>query len=224
MSEKRDLRRVLVLGASRGIGLEVVKRALEEGWLVRAFARGIKAIGLSHDRLETYAGDALNEEDVRSAIEGVDAVVQALGVAPSLRRTLKPVTLFSQTTRVLLPAMSEVGVKRLVAITGFGAGDSARAMGPVQRAPFRLALGRAYDDKSLQESLIRDSDLDWTIVRPVVLTDGPRTGRYRVLTEPEDWRGGFISRADVADFVVRALDDEEMIGETPVVLQAPLPF
>ena len=58
----------------------------------------------------------------------------------------------------------------------------------------------------------------------MVLTDGPRTGRYRVLSEPEDWRGGFISRADVADFVVRALDDDTLVGETPVILQAPLPF
>ena len=111
-----------------------------------------------------------------------------------------------------------------MAVTGFGAGDSARAMGPMQRVPFRLALGRAYDDKSLQEKLIRESELDWTIVRPVVLTDGARSGRYRVLIEPEEWRGGFISRADVADFVVRALDNDSMVGETPVVLQAPLPF
>ncbi len=224
MGSSAKVRRVLVLGASRGIGLEVVKRALEAGYAVRAFSRSAETIGLSHDRLEACAGDAREAEDVKAALVGVDVVVQALGVAPSLRRTMKPVTLFSQATNVLLPAMAEAGVKRLVAITGFGAGDSAQAIGPLQRVPFRLALGRAYDDKSRQERLIRDSDLDWTIVRPVILTDGPRTGRYRVLTEPEEWRGGFISRADVADFVVRALDDEALIGQTPVILQAPLPF
>ena len=215
---------LLVIGASRGIGLQVVERALADGFHVRAFARGASGIGLSHSRLEKWSGDALNRDDVEAALEGVAAVVQALGVTPSLERTFRPVTLFSQATRVLLPAMNKTKVKRLVSITGFGSGDSARRMRRIERLPFQFFLGRAYADKSVQERLIRDSDRDWTIVRPVVLTNGPRTGRYEVLTGAADWRNGFISRADVADFVVRALDDPATIGEAPVILHAPLPF
>ena len=109
-------------------------------------------------------------------------------------------------------------------VTGFGAGDSGLRMRRIERLPFQFFLGRAYADKSVQERLIRSSDRDWTIVRPVVLTNGPRTGRYEALSEPRDWRNGFISRADVADFVVRALDDSTTVGEAPVILHAPLPF
>ena len=217
-------KRLLVIGASRGIGLQVVERALAEGYPVRAFARGAAGIGLSHSRLEKWPGDALCRADIDKALEDVAAVVQALGVTPSLERTFRPVTLFSEATRVLLPAMAKAEVKRLVSVTGFGAGDSAPRMRRIERLPFQFFLGRAYADKSVQERLILNSDRDWTIVRPVVLTNGPLTGRYEVLNEPRDWRNGFISRADVADFVVRALQDSATIGEAPVILHAPLPF
>ena len=217
-------KRLLVIGASRGIGLQVVERALAEGYVVRAFAREAAGIGLSHSRLEKWPGDALNRDDVETALKGATAVVQALGVTPSLERTFRPVTLFSEATRALLPAMTKAEVKRLVSITGFGAGDSARRMRRIERMPFQFFLGRAYADKSVQERLIRSSDRNWTIVRPVVLTNGPRTGRYEVLNEPRDWRNGFISRADVADFVVHALEDSTTVGEAPVILHAPLPF
>ena len=83
--------------------------------------------------------------------------------------------------------------------------------------PFRLILGRAYDDKDRQEQLIQASNLDWTIVRPVVLTSGPPSGRYKALLDPESWRGGFISRADVAHFLVQQIDDEAYLGKTPVL-------
>ena len=79
-------------------------------------------------------------------------------------------------------------------------------------------LGRAYDDKDVQERIIKQSDLDWTIVRPGVLTNSAHSGRYRVLYEPREWRNGVISRADVADFVVRAIENEEMIGKEPVLV------
>lgn len=217
-------KRLLVIGASRGIGLQVVERALAEGYSVRAFARGAAGIGLSHSRLETWPGDALSRADIDVALEGASAVIQALGVTPNLERTFRPVTLFSEATRVLLPAMAKAEVKRLVSITGFGAGDSGPRMRRIERLPFQFFLGRAYADKSMQERLIRNSDRDWTIVRPVVLTNGPRTGRYEVLTDPVNWRNGFISRADVADFVVRTLDDPATVGEAPVILHAPLPF
>jgi NAD(P)H-binding len=82
---------------------------------------------------------------------------------------------------------------------------------------FNLFLRRAYDDKDEQEDLIQDSGLDWVIARPVILTNGSRTCRYRVLVEPRSWRIGFISRADVADFLVKQIDDNAYLGKTPVL-------
>ena len=79
-------------------------------------------------------------------------------------------------------------------------------------------MKRVYDDKDVQEWIIRSSGLDWTIVRPGLLTNGPATGCYRVLTAPKDWQFGVISRADVADFLVQAIDDRALIGTTPLLI------
>ena len=210
--------RVLVIGASKGIGLEVVRQALEAGHEVRAMARSAGKIALRQEGLEKFAGDALKAEDLAAALEGVDVVVQALGVAPGPKMVLGPITLFSRSTSLLLPAMEKAGVRRLLSVTGFGAGDSKTRIGCLQRIPFRLFLGQAYDDKDIQEEMIRGSGLDWVIARPGVLTRGPRRGRYRVLVTPEEWRNGIISRADVADFLVRQIDGDDHLGQTPVLV------
>jgi len=207
---------VLIIGASQGIGLETVTAALEAGHRVRAFSRSADKLRLNNDRLEKRAGDALSEADIDAALEDVDVVVQALGV--SAEQLFQPVSLFSEATRVLVPAMQRRGVKRLIAVTGFGAGDSRDAIGLLQSVPFRLILGRAYDDKDVQERLIKASALDWTIVRPGILTNGPLSGRYKVLTKPAEWRNGIISRADVADFIVRAVDNDDTIRRAPVLI------
>lgn len=195
---------ILVIGASKGIGLETVKAAQAAGHRVRAFARSAGSMTLSEPGLERVAGNAVNANDVASALDGIDVVVQALGVP--LTKLLGPVSLFSDETNVLVPAMEKAGVRRLIAVTGFGTGDSRDAIGLLQRLPFRLVFGRAYDDKDAQEMRIRRSGLDWTFVRPGVLTHGTATGRYKVLTEPSSWRNGLISRADVAHFIVGQLD------------------
>lgn len=208
---------ILIIGASKGIGLEATRQALSCGHVVRALARSANRIGISDAKLELRSGDALDPADVAAALQGVDTVIQALGIATGPDLILRPVSLFSQSTRVLLPAMKEAGVRRLICVTGFGAGDSQASMGCLQRVPFRLVLGRAYADKDIQERLIRESDLDWVIVRPVILTNGSRTGRYQVLDDPGSWRNGLISRADVADFLIREVDDDTYLRKTPVL-------
>lgn len=208
---------VLVIGASHGIGLETVKRALAAGHRVRAMARTAAGIPLQHERLEKFTGDALVEQDVRAALQGVDAVIQALGIRAA--DMFRPVQLFSAATRVLIPQMQAQGVRRLIVVTGFGAGDSQSSIGLLQRLPFRLVFGHAYDDKSRQEQLIRDSGLDWTIARPGVLVNAACNGRYRVLEERAQWRNGIVARADVADYLVRQIDDRGGIGKTPVLIR-----
>lgn len=212
------MNKLLVIGASRGIGLAVVKQALAQGHSVRAFARSASRIGIDDPRLERMAGDARSAEDLKRALSGVDAVVLALGVPPDLGFIVGPVDLFSAATRALLPAMHEAGVRRLLAVTGFGAGDSGQAISCLQRLPFKLVFGRAYADKDRQEQMIRDSGLDWTLVRPGVLTNGPATGRYRVLGSSAEWRNGVVSRANVAQFIVSQLDSSEFIHRAPVLI------
>ena len=173
---------------------------------------------------EAFAGDALDPATVQDALNGVDFVVQALGVPLSLDLLTKPVTLFSEATRVLLPTMKAAGVGKLVCITGFGAGDSRQSINVLQRLPFHLVMKRAYDDKTIQEGLIESSDLDWLIVRPGVLTSGPASGKYQVLTKPHEWRNGIVARADVADFITKRIEVGELGREKPVVIRFPLFF
>lgn len=212
-----DPKTVLVIGASRGIGLEAVKHCLRRGHRVRALARSAESIPISDARLEKRNGNALDRDDVAASLVGVDAVVLALGIPLGPEMALKPVRLFSQCTRVVVSEMSSAGVKRLICVTGYGAGDSRASIGCLQGAVFRFVLGRAYDDKSIQERMIRASDLDWVIARPTFLTRGPATGCYKVIVEPRGWRNGFISRSDVADFLVRQVDDDALLGQTPVL-------
>ena len=167
--------------------------------------------------LEPFPGDTLEGEDVRRALVGVDAVVQALGIKESIAMLWQEVTLFSRATEVLLPAMHEAGVSRLIAVTGFGAGASRRSLSPPERFVHGLVLGKPYADKDRQEALIKASDLDWTIVRPTILTNSRATGRYKVLAEPATWRNGLISRADVASFIVGEIERGDHIRADVVV-------
>jgi putative NADH-flavin reductase len=208
--------RVLIIGASKGIGLETTRQALEAGHYVRALARSATGITFSDPKLEKVRGDALQSQDVEAAIIGVDVVIQTLGVG--FGDLFRPVHLFSDATRVLVAAMRVQGVKRLVCVTGFGAGDSYTSISWLQRVPFQIVFGRAYEDKSCQERLVKESGLDWTIARPGVLTGGPRTGRYKILDEASQWRNGSISRSDVAEFLVRQIEDQTYVHEAPVLV------
>ena len=211
---------VLVIGASRGIGLETVQRALAGGHRVRALARGAASIAIDQAGLERIAGDALDRDTVSASLQGVEAVIQTLGAPKGVGALLWGTTLFSAATRVLVDAMRAQGVKRLLAVTGLGAGDSRGHGGLLYDAvAFPLLLKRIYDDKDVQEQIVRASGLEWTIVRPGLLTSGPATGSARALTEPKDWRAGSVTRADVADFLVREAFEGRFVGKTPLLIQ-----
>ena len=210
---------VLIIGASRGIGLETVRAALRAGHSVRALARSAAGISIEDANLDKVAGNALDPDTIRSALQDIGVVIQTLGVDFSPRLIFEGTRLFSESTRILVDAMKAAGVKRLITVTGLGAGDSRGHGGVLYDAVvFPLLLKRVYDDKDVQEWIVKSSGLDWTIVRPGLLKNSPATGRYRVLTASKDWRFGPISRADVADFLVRQVDDRTLIGTTPLLI------
>jgi uncharacterized protein YbjT (DUF2867 family) len=149
---------VLIIGASRGIGLETVRAALVAGHSVRALARSARRIPVDYPKLEKMPGDALEMATVKRALTGVDVVTQSLGVSAGPEIILKPTRFFSKATRGLVTAMEEGQVKRLISVTGFGAGDSRGRGGFLYNATFHLLLGRVYDDKDVQERIIRSSE------------------------------------------------------------------
>ena len=206
--------KLLIIGASRGIGRQLLEQALQAGHLVTAMARHPEHLPRQSAGLQTVAGDILNLSLVQQVVAGQEAVCLTIGVGV----TIKPVTVFSQGTKNVLAAMAEHGVRRLVCVTGIGAGDSAGHGGLLYDRLFKpLLLKTIYEDKDRQEALIRASDTDWTIVRPGFLTNGPLTENYRVLTDLWGITADKISRADVAHFMLEELSAPRYVEQTPLL-------
>ncbi len=198
---------ILILGATSGIGRATMEEALSRGLPVRAFARSAGDLAPA-EGLEPWPGDATDAGDVGRALEGTRAVIQALGVTSGVAMLWRKVTLFSDSTRALLDEMPKAGVSRLVAVTGFGAGRCRSRMSAVERLGQDVVLGRPYADKNRQEAMITASALDWTIVRPVILTNSAPSDKTKVLRDPKSWRNGLVSRKDVARYCVDAVEKD----------------
>jgi putative NADH-flavin reductase len=193
--------RITVLGATGGLGRCVVEQALAAGYQVTACARRPGALDLSNPGLTFVAADVLNLEQVRAAVEGSDAVISTFGVKPGV----SPGHLYSDGTRTLLAAMATARVRRLICVSTWLVLDSRRRAGPLIRVFVPLLQPDLYRDRERQEALVRASALDWTIVRPSRLTEGRRTGRYRSGTNLRLRATSHVSRADVAEFLLKQL-------------------
>jgi putative NADH-flavin reductase len=196
--------RIVVFGASSGIGRELVLQARTGGHHATAVARSIGSEAAAS--LTPVKGSILDPGVAERAVAGADAVAWCVGVKTLGPAFLRTVTVFSEGTRRLIEAMKGAGVSRLAVITGIGAGESRGHGGLLYEwIGLPLIIGGIYADKDRQESIVKASGLNWTIVRPTLLTNGPRTGHYLVLTNLEGFHGGRISRADCADCLMRAI-------------------
>ena len=154
----------------------------------------------------------LDYPSVEAAVQGQDAVLSALGV-----RKLRKNTILSDGTKNLLRAMDQHGVRRFVCESSLGVGDSRGQPGWVFNLfIIPLFLRNIFRDKEVQEQYIKQSDLNWIIVRPAALTNGPRTGVHRSGFSTTDRTiRGKIARADVADFMLKQLTDDTYLRKTP---------
>jgi len=194
--------RVLVLGATGGTGMEIVRQAIGRGHEVTAFVRSMEKLDLHADRITVKKGNVLNRSELRAVAARQDAVLSAFGprvpIAPSDKHLLRDfATALSQ-------AMVDTGVQRLIVeSTAF----LFKAVLPPTNLVGKLLFPSVVADATDMETIFRNSKLDWTLVRPPRLTLGAHTGRYRV-REGHLPRFGFaISRADVADCFLRMLDE-----------------
>jgi putative NADH-flavin reductase len=205
---------IVIIGASSGIGMELLDQSFQRGHNVKAMFQITPSFYMRHERLRAVIGNVVAQEALNRAIAEQDVVCWTLGIKP----TWKPVTIFSEGTEHLLRAMKDANVSRLICVTGIGAGDS-RGHGGFfyDRIINPILLRTIYEDKDRQEELIRASDLDWTIVRPGFLTNGPLTQSYRVLTDLTGVRARKISRADVAHFILENIASKEYVGKTPLL-------
>lgn len=202
---------ILVIGGTRGIGLEVVRYALQRGHIVTASARNPELMPLTDPNLEAVHGDILNPEQIAGLVTDRDAIISAIGMGP----TREPVTLFSEGMGNVLHALPPSSETRVVSVTGIGAGNSIGHGGFFYDKLLQpLMLSTIYQDKDRQEQLIRESETAWTIVRPGFLNDAPITGQYRIIEDMSGITAGDISRADVAHYIISALETRSEIGKT----------
>lgn len=206
--------RIAVFGASGRTGRPLVKQALEAGHDITAFVRDPAKLGMNHARLQALKGDISDAAAVEAAIRGQEAVLIALGPVKAGRKDI-----MEAGARAILPAMQKLGVRRLVTLTGAGVaqpGDAPKAFDRIMSVLLRTFAKEVLEDSKRHVELVRASGLDWTVVRVPVLGDGPPTGKYRVGMVGVG-SGARIARADVADFMLRAVGDSSFIGRSPVV-------
>lgn len=204
--------KLVIFGSTGKTGVELVTQALEKGHAVTAFVRDPDRLAVEHERLSTITGDMFDSAIVAQAVEGQDAVICALGAG----NDLGPTSVRTTGTNIIISGMQKHGVRRLIAISAMGVGDSWDTLSLINKLFFAVLLKNARADHTAQETAIKASGLQWTIIRPSGLTDTPRTGIYDV-GENILATTSKIARADVADLIIRELEQNAFIGQAVTI-------
>ena len=206
--------KIVVFGANGGVGRRLVELALAENHLVTAAVRNPAKLTMTHERLRIVTCDVLDTATVAQAVAGQDAVLCALGTD-----NRPPVTLYSSGARNIVQQMQAHQVRRIVFLSNFGIlGETSQG---ARQAMLLFLVNRfirhtlADHRRALDE--IRGRAAEWIIVRPLPLTNGPRTGIYRVAVDDLPAKGTRISRADVADFMLRQVTGDEYLNKLPSI-------
>ncbi|KND43030.1 NAD(P)-dependent oxidoreductase [Streptomyces stelliscabiei] len=205
--------KLLILGATGPTGRHVVDLALRAGDSVTAFVRNPAALGDLAAKVTVATGDATSHRDLLAASAGHDAIVSALGRSTSIRAD----ELFTRSSSAVIGAAEEAGVSRLVWLSSFGVGRTFDSASTAQKAIYRTLLRSIYADKAIADERIRSSGLDWTVVYPTRLTNGPANGVYSAADRLPMKGNPTISRADVAAFMHLAVHGSEWIHRSPVI-------
>jgi putative NADH-flavin reductase len=207
--------RVLIVGATGGTGRQLVAQALERGYEVTALVRDPTKLDTVHPSLRIVKGDVRDPASCADAVRGTEAVVCALGH----RGYWSPARTLSRGTANLLDAMRREGSRRFVCETSLGLGDSVLRLGPLYTLfVIPVVLPVYFLDKARQERVVASSAVEWVIVRPGILNDGPKRGRVRHGTDVGSvWGMTRVSRADVAAFMLDQLESDAYLGRAPGV-------
>ena len=205
---------ILVLGATGGTGREVMSQALAAGHNVTVLVRDVRQVPPAADRLQVVHGDVTSEGPTLSdVVLGQDAVISTLGVGKSFT----PNGLMAQSAPLIVHAMTRHHVTRLIHTSAFGVGATYSQLPLFPRLFIRTLLRHVYRDKAIGDACIQGCDLDWTIVYPAGLTDGPKTGEFRS-GEKLTLRGfPTISRADVASFLLAQIADRTYVRKSVLI-------
>ena len=201
--------KIVIFGASGRTGIITVFQALEKGHQVTAFTRKSSSVTIQHKNLLIHQGDILEYEKVKQAVEGQDVVISALGV-----ESRNYTTVLSEGTANIIRAMNELKVKRFICMSSAGilGNDGGFWFGKII---LPLFLKQVFEDKKRQMKLIQESNLEWVLIRPVGLTDAPKTGKYQIYDKIPG--SATIPRADVADFMLKLMTDKKYDKMMPAI-------
>jgi uncharacterized protein YbjT (DUF2867 family) len=187
--------KIVIFGASGRTGGHLVRQGLDRGHAATSFMRNPAKMAVTHENLFIFKGDALNPRDVDDAVKGHDAVLSALGFTKG-----SPRMICTDATKNIISAMKKHGVKRLIAESAYGAGDT-RNKGFYARLLWLIIRDRIRDKEEMERA-IEGSGLEWVIARPVALTNNDKTGTYRAGPHLKLDFFPRVSRSDVADFML----------------------
>ena len=207
-------KRIVVFGATGGTGRALVQQALDRGHFVTASVRDESRLPIRHERLRLVQGDVLRPETLPSAMQNQEAVLCALGRKPFVSQ---PVC--SAGTKNILDEMARQGVRTVIVETSVGVGNSLSQCSGLQKFLFSTLLRSYFADKAIQEKYVQESTLDWTIVRPVQLTDGTAADAPRSSTTVQfrGFEAPSVSRTDVARFMLDQLDHPTCLRQCPIL-------
>lgn len=206
--------RIVIFGATGRTGQPLVEQALAAGYDVTAFVRDPAKLPIAHQRLRVVRGDVIDAAAVEDAIKDADVVLSVLGHTKGSPDDVQTVA-----TQHIVNAMRKHGVRRLISLTGAGVRDpldQPKLIDRVFGVLLRVLQKNVLQDAERHAQVIQSSDLDWVIVRGPRLSNGPRTGSYRVGYIGPD-SGTLASRADVADFMLKQISDDSYLRTKPVV-------
>jgi len=209
--------KIVILGATGLTGRLVVEQASARGDQIVAYVRNPHGIA-ANSGLEIAVGELGDGLALKAAIDGADAVLVCLGTHG--KRMKRNVDLMQNSLPSIIKAMQEAHVPRLVLLSAYGVGDTARTAGLIARVAYRTVVGAIYRDKELSEALLPGSGLKWTCVYPVILIDGPPADAVEVrpMTQVHTVAGlPKVSRADVARVMLDAARDDRTIGQKLLV-------
>lgn len=205
--------KILIFGATGKTGMEAVKQALEKGHDVMAFVRDPQKMTITHEKLSLIKGDVIDTSAVESAVKGVDGVIVALGASADMQADI----VLAQGTKNIIDAMKQHGIKRLVIQSSYpmsGYEDGIEFLKQVGMGEEQINMMKpVLDDKRKQIEAVLQSGLEFVVVKPMMLTDEAKTGKYRVDENLAVKPGDKISRADVADFMLNALGSSQFVGK-----------
>jgi putative NADH-flavin reductase len=205
--------KLFVVGATGGTGRHIVAQALDAGHQVTVLARD-RAKVTQHPRLQVVGGDTTSGSAAMTvAMHGHDAVISAIGRG----KTFRSEHLIQRSVPGILSAMQASGVRRLVFTSALGVGPSYQHSPLLPKMFFNTLLRGIYADKLIGDDYIRQSGLEWTIVQPAALTDGPLTRKYRSGERLPLSGLPAISRADTAHFILDRINDPTTFGKTLIV-------